>query len=242
MRAVQVGNTSIKYKVRRSSKAKKLIINVTPGSVEVVAPKDTTDEVIDELAHRRRRWIFTKVDEIEEAAGKLLKTQPSRFATGAKIPYRGRNMRLYVQESKGDLIRVTYNNGFFVETPPGKKVTDGEIKKALEKWMQQQLKRDCDIFVRRYASKLGIEPRNLRVKNQKHLWGSLGKDNIININWHLVFAHKSVTEYVVAHEMCHLKHRTHSPAFWKLLRSVFNQTDDCKTWLDKNTDVWEMGV
>jgi predicted metal-dependent hydrolase len=242
MREVIVGNTAIKYRVKRIPSSRRLTIHVTPGKVEVVAPRDAEETVITDFVNRRRRWIFTKRDEVEESAKKLLKTQPSRFATGAKIPYRGRMMRLFVQSGDTNDITVHYDNGFFVSTPKDTPVFDDQIKTAIESWMKKQLKRDCDIFVRKYATKLGIEPEGLRVKDQKHLWGSLGKDKIININWHLVFAHKQITEYVVAHEMCHLKHRSHSPAFWKLLRSVFPVTDECRVWLDGNKEVWEMGV
>jgi len=242
VRQVIVGNTAIRYRVRRIPDSRRLTIHVTPGKVEVVAPTGTGDDVIDNLVQRRRHWIFTRVDEVEEAAAKLLKTQPSQFATGAKIPYRGRMMKLYVREGDSDCLNVHYDNGFFVNVPAGDPVADSTIRKALESWMRGQLKRDCEVFIRRYAEKLGVMPEGIRVKEQKHLWGSLGKDRIINVNWHLVFAHKQITEYVVAHEMCHLRHRSHSPAFWKLLGRIFPAADECRTWLDKNTEVWEMGV
>ena len=197
---------------------------------------------IDAFVKRRRRWIFTKLDEVNEASAKLVSTQPSRFATGAKIPYRGRMMRLTVSATNDDGITVTYNNGFYVDIPLSRTVTDKEIKTAIESWMKERLRMDCRDFVRRYEAKLGLRPQGIRVKDQKHLWGSLGKDQIININWHLVFAPKQITEYVVAHEMCHLKHKNHSPAFWSLLRSVFKATDECRSWLERNKEVWEMGV
>ena len=242
MKTVQVGSTAIAYGVRKIPYSRRLTINITPGNVEVVVPTGTEDAVIDAFVNRRRRWIFTKMDEVNEASAKLISTQPTRFATGAKVPYRGRMMRLTVKESEGDEIKVNYNNGFYVDIPAKGVTTDKDIKAALETWMKKRLRTDCEGFVRRYSSKLGRCSRGVRVKEQKHFWGSLGKDRIININWHLVFAHKQITEYVVAHEMCHLRYKNHSSAFWRLLRSVFRETDECKAWLERNTEVWEMGV
>lgn len=242
MRQIRIGNTHIAYDVRELPDSEKLSIHVRPGRVEVVVPNGTDDDVIEDFVTRRRRWIFDKVDEVEEAHAKLLKTQPSRFATGAKIPYRGRMMRLFVRESDKPHLEVTYDNGFFVWTPNGRKVTDAEIKAAVEFWMKVQVEKDCRLFVRRYSNKVGEQPAGIRIKNQKHLWGSLGKDHILNINWHLAFAPRQILEYVVAHEVCHLKHRSHSGAFWRLLRSVFRDTDPCKRWLERNKSVWDIEV
>ena len=242
MRQVIVGNTAIAYHLRRVQKSRRLSIQVTPGRVDVMVPPEADETVIEDFVKRRRKWIFTKVTEVNEAAAKLHKTKPSRFATGAKVPFRGRMMRLFVQGAETAEIEVTYNSGFYVTVPQNKPVTDDEIKNTLENWMKHRLKEDCDVFVRHFAKKLNLEPKSLRVKDQKYLWGSLGKDRIININWHLVFAPKQITEYVVAHEMCHLKYKNHSPAFWSLLRSVFKPTDECKVWLEKNKEVWEVGV
>ncbi len=242
MRQVIVGNTAIFYYLHRVERSRRLTVIVTPGRVDVSAPADADEQIIEDFVLRRSKWIFTKSEEVRESAEKHHKTQPSRFACGAKIPYRGRMMRLFVNQADTTEIAVSYNNGFFINVPKTRPANDNEIKKALETWMKHQLKIDCDAFVRRYEKKLNLYPKALRVKDQKHLWGSLGKDLIININWHLIFAPKQIAEYVTAHEMCHLKYKNHSPKFWSLLRSVFKATDECKIWLEKNKEVWETGV
>ena len=87
-----------------------------------------------------------------------------------------------------------------------------------------------------YCKKLQLFPKGSRIKDHKHLWGSCGKDNIININWKLIQAPKQIIEYVVVHELCHLKFRNHSDAFWVFLSSVFPEIDRCKRWLDSNEE------
>ncbi len=151
-------------------------------------------------------------------------------------------MKLYVKKTDNQELTVSYNNGIFVNTPKGKALADNEIQKAVETWMKQQVKKDCIKYSKKYGDKLGLMPKEIRIKDQKHIWGSLGKDRIININWQLVFAPRQVLEYVVAHEVCHLKYKNHSSFFWNLLRSIFHETDYCKKWLERNTEVWEMGV
>jgi hypothetical protein len=58
------------------------------------------------------------------------------------------------------------------------------------------------------------QTQGVRIKDQKHVWGSCGPDRIVNLNWHLIFAPKTVLEYAVVHELCHLRHRNHDRSFW----------------------------
>ena len=82
---------------------------------------------------------------------------------------------------------------------------DGTIHLAITNWMKKKVLKDTRSFVRRYSQKLDLYPKDVRVKEQKHLWGSMGKDDILNINWTLVYAPKQILEYVVIHELCHLR-------------------------------------
>lgn len=89
-------------------------------------------------------------------------------------------------------------------------------------------------FVRQHGEAHGLRPRAIRIKDQKHLWGSCGADRIVNLNWHLVFAPKTVLEYAVVHELCHLRHRNHGPEFWGLIGSILPDWEVRKAWLDQN--------
>jgi predicted metal-dependent hydrolase len=236
---IRIGNITIGYKVRKIPKSKRMTINVTPGKVEVVVPDDSGDIMVEEFVHRRRHWIFEKVDEVEEAAKRMQVDQPTRYRTGASIPYWGRHKSLYVKEGDVDEVEVVFKNRFFITIPENLEKPNKVIKKSLEQWMKQRLLKESKLFAARYSRKTGLQPKNVRVKEQKHIWGSLSKDGVININWHLIFAPKQILEYVIAHEVCHLKYRNHSKKFWELLGSIFPYWNDCKTWLEKNEKVWE---
>jgi len=81
---------------------------------------------------------------------------------------------------------------------------------------------------------MGVVPKEVRVKPLKHLWGSCGKNGIIHLNWQLIFAPKSVLEYAVVHELCHLQYRNHSPEFWVKVRELLPDYELRKNWLDRN--------
>ena len=82
---------------------------------------------------------------------------------------------------------------------------------------------------------IGMVPRAIRIKAQKKLWGSCGKNCVINLNWRLGLFPKEVFEYVVVHEMCHLRHMNHSREFWKLVQKVMPGYEEQRKWLTFKT-------
>lgn len=240
MPTLTIGKSEIPYTIRRSDRAKRQRIVVTPKGVEVVAPVGRHRRNIEAFVHSRRRWVHDEREKMRE----LLATSPwpDHFVTGAKIPYRGRRMRLTVTIVSGDAITTHYRNGFFVEVPKSIPPTkrDARIRHALELWLRERVEDDSGTFARRYVHKLGQQPKAIRIKDQKHLWGSCGKDRIINLNWRLIFMPKPILEYAVVHELCHLKHRHHSAAFWSQVRSLLPDYEPRKAWLERHGAGFEL--
>jgi predicted metal-dependent hydrolase len=234
MPVLTVGETQIPYTLRRSDKAKSARITVTPQAVELVVPAAASDEEIAGVLHRRREWL---VEQTRHMADRVAATPTvSHFASGAKIPYRGRLMRLTVEPSEGTLVEVSFRNGFVVRYPRtlSEASRDTLIEDTLRLWLRKRLREDVNLFVRRHGEPNGLKPRRIEIKDQKHLWGSCGQDRVLNLNWHLIFAPKAVLEYAVVHELCHLKHRTHDRAFWGLVGSILPDWEARKDWLDEN--------
>lgn len=239
-----VGRTVIPYEVRRSARARRRRIVVTPGRVEVVAPVGQTDAEIAEYVRARRRWIYDAVETLRERerdavrAGAGEGARPGRFASGAKVLYRGRRVRIRVVTAPAvdDEVRIEYRGGFIVTVPPGLTggCRDERIGEALEAWFRERVREDAGYFVRRYSPRLGVEPAGVRVAAQKHLWGSCGRDGVIRLNWQLIFAPRAVLEYAVVHELCHLRDRSHGESFWRLVRGVLPDYEARKAWLERN--------
>jgi predicted metal-dependent hydrolase len=233
MPILQIGETAISYIITRSSRAKRQRIVVTAGEVEVIAPDLTSDEEITAFIYSRRRWVF-------DTRSKMLERQvqgvhPSRYVSGAKVPFRGRQVRLRIEETSGNEVTVNYRNGFLVQVSHGltPDERDRRIEETLHDWMKARLRQDIAVIIDRTCKRLGLEARGFRLREQKHLWGTCGKDGILYLNWHLIFVPKPVLEYAVVHEVCHLKYRDHSPAFWGLVHSMMPDYSARKKWLDQ---------
>lgn len=232
-----IANTKIPYTVRYSDRARRKRIVVTPDRVEVVVPTGTPLEgrnSVTAFVHAKRRWMYDATREVAARQGKLL-TQ--HYASGAKLQYRGRWLMLDVQPGTVDAVEVTCKSKFHVVVP--RKLTSTARHKAVQTafhdWLKERAARDLQHFTRQHAAQLKVEPRGARLAEARHAWGTCGKDGIIRIHWRLIQAPKVAMEYVVAHELTHLRHRHHGPAFWRTLGETLAHWAEAKGMLEQ----WE---
>lgn len=237
MPVLTVGSTDIPYEVRYSTQATRKRIEVTPGGVEIVVPAGTVLEGSGGLLaylHGKRRWVFDSVREIDAKHRKLL-TQ--RYASGAKLQYRGRWLMLSVEPGAVEAVEITCRSKFHVLVPEDLEGVERleAIRTAFDGWLRERALKDLRRFGRRHEANLGVEAEGYRLSDAKSRWGSLGRDGVIRVHWRLVQAPVAALEYVVAHEVAHLLHRNHSPEFWATLTLTMPDWPERKAMLE----AWE---
>lgn len=233
MLTLQIGKKVIPYELRRSATSRERRITVTPGHVEVLVLTRDNDDDIARFLQCKRQWVFNTVREME----RITASRPAvpRFMTGSKIPYRGRNMSLTVRRTDAERAVVTYRNGFIVDLPHWAG-SDAEqlVATELKLWLKQRARRDVQEMAADVGKRFGLVPRSIRTTDLAHGWGSCGPEGNVLINWHLIFAPRRVLEYVVAHELAHLRHRSHGPNFWSLLSQIATDYHASKSWLERH--------
>ena len=235
--SLQVGDATIPYAIRESTRARKKRISVTPAGVEVVVPAGTALEGpggIQEFLAQKRRWVFDAVREIEAKHRKLLVQQ---YASGAKLQYRGRWLMLDVRAAPVEKVVIRCRSRFEVDVPGGLQGTErlDAVRQAFDSWLRSRAGRDLGRFARRHQSNLQVEARAVRLGDQKRAWGTCGKDRVVRVHWRLIQAPAAAMEYVVAHEVVHLLHRNHSPEFWSALSTTLPDWAERKAMLER----WE---
>jgi len=232
MPSVRVGQTEITYELRRTATISERRITVTPGCVEVLALTTDDDAAIESFLDRKRQWLFETVRELEEVTAN--RPVVPRFMTGSKIPFRGRHSSLTVRRHDGPHVEIAHKNGFIVDLPPwvAEAAADTVVATQIKLWLKRRVRLDVHEIAAAYEKRFGLKPRSIRVAEFATGWGSCGPSGAIQIDWRLVFAPKRVLEYVVVHELAHLKHRTHGPNFWAFLASVLPDYERPKGWLD----------
>jgi predicted metal-dependent hydrolase len=223
-----------RYQIRRSGRARRLRITVRPTGVEVVAPLAVRDADIAAFVHDNRRWIETRLEAIRQR----LAAHPGarRLVDGARIPYRGAWQRLRVLRSGRTRPLVRRDGDFWVELPDGLPATlqEVEVERVLSGWLRRQARLEAKALMAQYGPCHGLMARGLVIKAHRTLWGSCTARGVVNLNWRLILAPPTVLEYVVVHELCHLRHRHHQPPFWRLVAEILPDYGRERRWLRAN--------
>lgn len=237
-------NCAIPFELKRSSR-RTVGITVDFGGVRVTAPKRMSMERILELLATKAIWILKKQAEFEQK-----KPQPKRYTSGETFLYLGQEVVLElgskpatgIQEQpkrpdspalQSDLFSFDYSVPVVksTKTKPAKtqvsleghrlKVSHAPNPRlALERWYKLEAEQVLKSRVEHYSQKLGWPTPKVLIRDQKRRWGSCNAKGELRFNWRLVMAPLAVLDYVVVHEMAHLKVLDHSSKFWRLVEQI----------------------
>jgi predicted metal-dependent hydrolase len=114
------------------------------------------------------------------------------------------------------------------------KITFNHIKKLYENWLIVKAQSLFEDKLEKYSKKLGVRVKRMIVKNLKNRWGSLTKSGVINLNLNLIKAPEDIIDYIILHELCHLKIKEHSHHYWDLVHRFMPNYQDKIEWLKVN--------
>lgn len=212
---IQYGTSTITYDLS-FAKRKTLSITVHPDlHVSVKAPKGVDPDHVQQRVQRRAAWILKRQREFELYLPKL----PSRqYVSGETHLYLGRQYRLKIVEGTPENVKLT--RGYLTIQVRDKKATK-RVKKLLTEWYRGHARR---VFLERldacYArvQRLNIPFPEMAIRNMKSRWGSCSKaQQKILLNLKLIQTPKECIDYVIIHELCHLKIPHHGKAYYQLL-------------------------
>lgn len=213
----------------RRSDRRTLAISVLPdGAVELIAPHDARPEAIAAKVGKRLRWIVTQKRNFAEMNKARV---PRSYVSGATHRYLGRQYRLKVRQGAPPSVRLV--GGYFNVFVPS--ATPAAVREALTAWFRakalEQFSRRLAAWERWCAERRLPEPR-LRLLRMPKRWGSSHRTGRICLNPDLVKAPSLCIDYVIAHEICHLKHPHHDQAFSRLLDQTFPDWKPVKARLE----------
>jgi predicted metal-dependent hydrolase len=219
-----VGQCSLRRSDRRT-----LEISVLPnGDVELVAPRHASVESILVKVRKRALWIGKQVRAFQEMNVSRSKL---RYCGGATYRYLGRQYRLKVTNSHS--VSVKLIGGYFhIATRTG---AEDEIERLLSVWFreraQEQFSKRLDGW-REWCSEQKLSEPTLHLRSMPKRWGSTQKNGRIYLNPDVVRTPSICIDYVVTHEVCHLKHGEHNGAFYQLLDRLFPRWREIKHRLE----------
>ena len=215
--------SDIPYTVRRSSRARRVRVNVhaltdlRSVGVEVVLPARAPERAAAAAVSELRPWIERRLGEAQE----LLASLAARAGT---VPYLGSTLQLVPQAGRTRVHR----------TGERLLVPAGDARPALERFYRRAARAEIAPRLDRATALAGSSYRDLSIRAQRTRWASCSATGRMSFNWRLLLAPESVLEYVVWHEVCHLEILDHSPRFWALLQRRWPGYREDRDWLRRN--------
>lgn len=213
------GRTVIPFEIRRSAREKTVSIAVEPGGdVVVTAPQATEEERLHRLVREKAGWIVRRRRLLQ-----TLEPAPTReFVSGETFLYRGRQYRLLVTTHAGPPEVKLERGRLLVPLPAsiGESERPTHVEAALVDWYRRRADLKLPEQVAACAPRAGITSVPVQVVTQQKRWASCTSAGCIRLNWRLVQAPARLVEYVVLHELTHLRLPSHDEAFWAALGAV----------------------
>lgn len=231
---IQYGATKIPYSISYSRRRKNATIVVHPTKkIEVKVPHKTMPEDIRGLMQRKAKWVVKHIEWFNQF--QYIGTE-KEYVNGETFLYLGRQYRIKIFKSDNEHY-ARLKGKYFEVIIPSVKGKEELAREALFDWYQIHANEQIGRIVEAYSKKLGIEKPDFKVKYQSKRWGSCTKKNQLNFNLLIAMGPMSQIEYVVAHELCHIRYKNHSSEFWQLLRIIMPDYEIRKENLRK--DGWK---
>ena len=216
---VQFGKTRIDYGIRRSAKRGTVALTIVPDQgVMLTAPAGVSVERLDRVVRAKARWICERMRKLPEQH----RPAAHEFVSGESFLYRGRQHRLRVVERR-EAAPVRLDHGKFIVTvAPRMKAAAraAVVRGGLVQWFRERAEPLLRARVLHWVQQMGIKEPKVVLAAQEKRWGSCTAHGTVRLNWRIIQAPLSLLDYVVAHELVHLRHHEHSPAFWRALAVV----------------------
>jgi predicted metal-dependent hydrolase len=224
------GECIVAYEFRRA-KRKTIGFIVGADGLVVSAPRWVPLHEVDKALQEKAVWIVKKLAEAQARQQKLANAQVE-WKEGAMIPFLGEQVILVIDPRQASnassgvaqlhtdastlpgVPQLTLHLGLPHDASPER------IRDSVQAWLMRQAKRIFEERLNHFAPQLGVRWTKLSLSNAESRWGSAGSNGAIRLNWRLVHFRQSVIDYVVVHELSHLRVMDHSPKFWSTVESI----------------------
>ncbi|QOL25721.1 M48 family metallopeptidase [Thalassotalea sp. LPB0316] len=216
------------YQLARSARRKTLAITVKAGQVYVRAPQFVSQSAIDAMLLEKSQWIGQKLKQslLEQV------NKQAAFQHGFDILYQGQPHTIaYIKSAKAEVI--AHQNTLFVEVAEiiDEQQASALVKQRLAVFFQQQIESKIAERLPYWVNKTQLVPSGYKVRQYKSRWGSCNSKGQLTFNSLLAMTPDKLVDYVIVHELCHLKYMNHSTAFWQLVSQFVPDYNTHRQWL-----------
>ena len=235
---IRYGATTIPYNIIKTGRVKTSEVIVDADTtVTVRTPLEKNKHEIQRIVLDKASWILQKQWEFKKSTTQLIKPT---FKENSTLPYLGKNYPLVIIKKKkpSENEELQFISGEFVATIKSSKNSKKVLNNLYKSWLLDNAQIILREKVEKCSEKTGIPIERINIKNLRKRWGSLTKDKkTINLNVNLLKAPDDVLDYIILHELCHVKINDHSHHYWDLVRKYMPSYQEKIDWLNANTSI-----
>jgi predicted metal-dependent hydrolase len=233
LKQIQLGSHTVHYLLRHSAR-RSYGFMINDDGLHVTAPRRSIQADLDNAIRAKQRWILTKLFERGERRVMRSQRAPVAWVDGALLPYLGLDITLRLQEAaRSHCVFDVESRELRLGVPPG--LEEWQIRERVKLWFQGEAKRLFRERLDLYAPRVGVGYSSFALSSAGTRWGSCTVAGSIRLNWKLIHYPLALLDYVVVHELAHLREMNHSPRFWAVVGEVFPDYDGAKAALKKRS-------
>ena len=224
-RHIVLGQQIIEYALRRSRR-NSIGFSIGESGLRVTAPHWVTLPQIEEALREKQRWIFTKLGEVRARRAPVR----TDWRDGARLPWLGTHVMLRL----GDTCARPLIDDEVLRLPLPADADHDRVRDAVCGFLQQEA---LALFTRRateLGARIGVAPERVVLSSANTLWGSCTAQGVIRLNWRLIHFSPALIDYVIAHELAHLREMNHSQDFWREVGQILPDFEAAKNVLRRH--------
>lgn len=219
------------YEIVRSARRRSISIEIAKAQVVVRAPFFVAKTELEKFVAEKSVWVQQK---LAEQTQQMMALPERTYVDGSKLPFLGRQITLVVRtQPRADV--VLYGEQLLVILSSRSRLDDEEqARRLVSVWYQEQALALLISKTEAAAQRIGARHSAVTIRATRSKWGHCTIDGAIQYNWQILLAPEAIVDYLVAHEVSHLRHHNHSAAFWALVATICPDYKRRRAWLKAN--------
>lgn len=219
-----VAGRVVPLKIVENARARRLTLRIASAGegLRVTTPPGIPFPDVQRFIARHQDWLEERYRRLPEDA---------RVRPGIRLPLRGKPHLILHDADRRGTVTATVQDDQPVLLVHG---AIEHLPRRLADFLKREAKHDIEILVARHTAAVGRRAKAIRYRDTSSRWGSCTHDGVLSFSWRIMMAPPPVINYLVAHEVAHLREMNHSTRFWKLCTELCPDTERCRDWLKRN--------
>ncbi|WP_315918436.1 M48 family metallopeptidase [Mesorhizobium sp. SP-1A] len=219
-----VAGRTLPLRIVENERARRLTLRIDAGGqgLRITVPPGLRRGEVERFLDRHQGWLEQRLAKVPDRP---------QVRPGISIPIRGVPHLVVHEPGKRGTVALSQDESGPLLIVHGDRL---HLPRRVADFLKREAKREIEALVVRHTEKVGRKAKAIRYRDTTSRWGSCTSDGNLSFSWRIMMAPRPVINYLVAHEVAHLREMNHGPKFWKLCKELCPDTDRCKDWLKRN--------